>query len=220
MKPESNRARQAWADYVALGPDRSLEKLVARYRSVAGSVPTTRLNTLKLWSSQHGWQARLQAIADRAAQDAEAAEAEHRRAIMETGYALDHARVAKLKHLADMLAEELEDPDLRWLKEKRSIIVGQEPVLTTGEDGQERMIGRIPQYETFWLQRPNRAWVEQTRGLLDDIAKEVGGRIQKTELTGKGGGPVAVKVYTDPRMENPLEADWSDAPPPRNAPNP
>jgi hypothetical protein len=28
---------------------------------------------------------------------------------------------------------------------------------------------------------------------------------------------VTVKVYTDPRMENPIEANWDDAPPPRSS---
>ena len=28
---------------------------------------------------------------------------------------------------------------------------------------------------------------------------------------------VTVKVYTDPRMDNPIEADWHDAPPPRSS---
>jgi hypothetical protein len=31
---------------------------------------------------------------------------------------------------------------------------------------------------------------------------------------------VAVKIYVDPRMEQPLEADWDDAPPPNNRPPP
>lgn len=34
------------------------------------------------------------------------------------------------------------------------------------------------------------AKIEQIRGCLDDIAKEVGHRIQKNEITGKDGGPV------------------------------
>ena len=55
--------------------------------------------------------------------------------------------------------------------------------------------------------------MKEFREYLDDIAVEVGDRDTK-------GGPVAavvVKVYTDPRMENPIEADWHDAPPARSS---
>lgn len=191
---ETPKALQAFADYLALGDKRSLEKLLESYQSRPMGGPTRQLSQLKKWSAQHGWQARIAAIAADAAEAARAVEAEHHRAIMTRRYALDHARVEKLDHLADMLAEEMEDDDLRWLKEKKSIVVGREPVIVTGEDGQERMIGSVPQYETFWVQRPNHRWVEQARGLFDDIAKETGGRIQKAELTGKNGGPLSYVV--------------------------
>src|ERR1035437_8618705 len=47
---ESVRARQAWADYLGLGPDRSLAKLLERYQSASGSSPTKRLSPQK-WGS-------------------------------------------------------------------------------------------------------------------------------------------------------------------------
>lgn len=54
---------------------------------------------------------------------------------------------------------------------------------------------------------------KEFREYLDDIAIEVGDR-KKDATTAVN---VAVKVYTDPRMENPIEADWHDAPPPRSS---
>lgn len=55
--------------------------------------------------------------------------------------------------------------------------------------------------------------LREFREYLDDIAIEVGDRAQD-----KGSGAtVVVKVYTDPRMDNPIEADWHDAPPARSS---
>ena len=63
---ETPNAQQAFEDYYGLGPQRSLGKLHAQYveREQSGDeagVPTTRLNTLSDWSSQHNWQERVRA---------------------------------------------------------------------------------------------------------------------------------------------------------------
>lgn len=58
--------------------------------------------------------------------------------------------------------------------------------------------------------------VRQFRGVLDDIASEMGERQAKNNSAANG---VVVKVYTDVRLGGPsaLEADWHDAPPPRSS---
>jgi hypothetical protein len=63
------RAAVAFADYVALGPRRSLDKLCDRYRIATEPVPTRRLMTLKDWSVRFRWQHRL-AVAASALVDA------------------------------------------------------------------------------------------------------------------------------------------------------
>ncbi len=55
--------------------------------------------------------------------------------------------------------------------------------------------------------------VEALRKYLAEIADELGDREKK----GGTSTSVVVKVYTDARMENPIEADWHDAPPPRSS---
>lgn len=73
MTRETPKAAQAWADYLALGPDRSLAKLHTTYVADSnGGKPAANLRQLEYWSTQHGWQDRLKAIAD--AQAAEATE--------------------------------------------------------------------------------------------------------------------------------------------------
>ena len=59
---ETAKAREAFEDYVMLGPDRSLVKLSARYRQRSGkglAVPTRRTPTLELWSVKYDWQAKV-----------------------------------------------------------------------------------------------------------------------------------------------------------------
>lgn len=59
--PETAKAAQAFADYVALGPTRSLAKLARNYGKRSGYV-----RQLETWSAHHNWQQRLaQAITDR-----------------------------------------------------------------------------------------------------------------------------------------------------------
>jgi hypothetical protein len=170
---ETAKSKQAYADYLAMGPDRSLEKLLARYQSNPEAAPATNLTRLKVWSSKHGWQARLQAIADREAREAEEREAAYRRSIMEDGYALVHERVKSLQELAKTLFEELQDPTKRWCKDVKQI--------GSGESA-----------EKVDIERFNAAEVDQFRGLLDDIAKELGERKVKQEITGKDGGPIEI----------------------------
>lgn len=56
--------------------------------------------------------------------------------------------------------------------------------------------------------------VKEFREYLDDIAEEMGDRQAKGA---SATASVTVKVYTDPRMDNPIEANWDDAPPPRSS---
>lgn len=81
---ETAGAQAAFADYVALGPGRSLEKLAESYRSRSESVPTRQVSTLKVWSTTHDWQARLAAMeAERLAAGQEIRTALYLRALME-----------------------------------------------------------------------------------------------------------------------------------------
>ena len=117
---ETPKAALAWADYLALGPERSFDRLLERYQS-ATNPPTRRRKSLADWSSRYGWQQRL---ADIAAAEAEAAaerEAAYRRTIMEEGYGLGHERVRTLKAVAERLADfalemALPNADSRLLK--------------------------------------------------------------------------------------------------------
>lgn len=61
---ETAKAAQAFADYVNLGPTRSLRKLHVLYcQQGANGAPTKRFETLAEWSTENNWQDRLKQIA-------------------------------------------------------------------------------------------------------------------------------------------------------------
>lgn len=62
LDDETPAAYTAFMDYVQMGADRSLRKLVEQYRQQKVSKPpTTRLETLADWSRHHRWQVRVSA---------------------------------------------------------------------------------------------------------------------------------------------------------------
>lgn len=88
------------------------------------------------------------------------------------GLALKGERVKKLKQLAALMEKDLMGGFL-WLDQVKGIGSGD--------------LAKIVDYEEF-----NAGEVSAYRGVLDDIAKEVGHRVQRQEVTGKEGGPIYV----------------------------
>lgn len=108
---------------------------------------------------------------------------------LKTGLALKEERVKKLQLLAALLEEDLFGGVL-WTQDVKMIGTG---------DMQERI-----EFEEF-----NTAEVAQYRGVLDDIAKEVGQRVQRQEVTGEGGGALSheVKIIEVVRPAGDADAD-------------
>lgn len=153
-------------DYLRLGIGRSLSRLAQRYTDLSPKeAPTKHLSVLKTWSSKFGWQSRATEYD---------AEWEHRKTIernaeLDQGLALDYDRVRRLKRLADLLEDQIYEvgADGRyhniWLPDVKQIGTG---------DNAERVD----------IERFNAQLFEQYRKAMEDIAKEVGGRIQKSEV--------------------------------------
>ena len=55
----TDKAAAAFADYIGMGPGRSLASLCNRYQKSTKAPPTKRLETLKEWSTKYQWQARI-----------------------------------------------------------------------------------------------------------------------------------------------------------------
>lgn len=67
MSGESLPAHQALLDYERLGHERTIERLLTKYRDVPGGAappPTRRKSTLAGWSAKHHWLARVAAAHD------------------------------------------------------------------------------------------------------------------------------------------------------------
>lgn len=159
---ESDKAVIACNDYLRLGAGRSLSKLLAKYQKkkptkTYQNLPATdSLATLKEWSISFEWQQRS-SIYD---SELEKLRNEKKREEFDSGLALDYERISKLKSLASRLERDF--PKRMWLDDVKSI-------------GSGEFAERVD------LIRFNSALVEQYRGVLDDLAKETGGRKTKTE---------------------------------------
>lgn len=175
MATETPRAKEAFADYLALGPDRSLAKLAKAYQSRIGSVPTKQISTLREWSADFAWQDRIKDMATEQAAKLAEAETDEKLRVLQEGFALKHERIRALNRLAGTLLDELEGGRL-WVTDVKQI---------GGGDNAERVE----------VERFNNAELEQFRALLDDITKETGERVklEKRELSGKDGGPIVTK---------------------------
>jgi hypothetical protein len=173
---EGKNAILACNDFLRLGPGRSLSALLGYYAETGQNQPPTRSKaTLKEWSQRFGWQVRAAAYdaeleRQRKERDAELERQREarRREIMDSGLALIHERVAKLKALANFLETELyarvaERFSNVWLADAKQIGSGES-------------------FKRVDIVRFNQALIEEYRAVLDDLAKETGGRKTTTKL--------------------------------------
>lgn len=177
QKGESARALQACNDYLRMGPGRSLRALAVNYSETQqNTTPTRSPDTLFQWSTRFDWQSRAELYDEQL----EAAKNARRAEIMASGLALDYERVIELKDLTAFLKTQLYEQGEAgayhnvWLPDVKQIGSG---------DSAERVD----------IVRFNGAIFEQYRGALDDLAKETGGRKQRSELTGANGGPIETR---------------------------
>ena len=104
---------------------------------------------------------------------------------LKEGLSVKAVRVKKLKQLAALMERDLLGGFL-WLEQVKGVGSGD--------------VATIFEYEEF-----NSAEVSAYRAVLDDIAKEMGGRTLKHEHTGKDAGPVTFRViYDDPPSNDEL----------------
>lgn len=195
---ESRKAILACNDYLRMGAGRSLSILSQQYSKIERvQAPTQSLGTLFAWSTRYGWQTRAELYDAELERQRNEAEAARRKEIMESGFALDYERVAALKRLAALLLNEIDytDGDDRpkvWLPDVKQIGAGETA-------------------ERVDIVRFNSPLIEQLRGTLDDLAKEVGGRVTKQEHSGPGGGAIPIKHEYDDQQYDRAITTLSDA---------
>jgi hypothetical protein len=197
QKKETDNAVIACNDYLRMGGKRSLAVLADEYNKNqpdSGILsPTLSLNTLQQWSYKFDWQQRaavydteIERLKDQAAREA-----------MNKYLALEHHRVMQLVELADFLREQLYEQSPSgdyhniWNPDVKQVGSGENTTIVD-------------------IVRFNAPIIDQFRGVLDDIAKETGGRIKKSEFTGANGSPLipAPSIYL-PEVDS-LPDDESD----------
>ena len=166
QKSESDKAVIACNEWLRMGSGRTIADLAQKFTdSHSGSQPTTSYGTLRKWSSDYNW-------AERATEfDAgwEARKNAERDAVLNYGLAHDYERVRKLYRLAAMLEAQIYERGMYgelhnlWVPDVKSI-------------GSGEFAERVD------IERFNSALLEQYRKVLEDIAKETGGRVQKQEI--------------------------------------
>ena len=171
----TTRAAQAFEDYYAMGAQRSFDKLLELYKK-RKDPPTKRYQTIATWSTKYGWQ---QVIRER--DKALAIELinqlqDEREIVLRSGLALDYERIKKLHKLWERLEEELETGAL-WLNDVK-------------------IVGRGEQAQVYEMQRFNSPLIRELRGILDDLAKEMGERTQRLVLEGDQEKPIPIKIVT------------------------
>jgi hypothetical protein len=150
---EPVRANRALRDYCSLDNTRSLKKLLQHYADNP-TATTHSLDTLKTWSATYAWTARAFCFDELQRRSDNRAYAERRRSIIETGLALKHERIEKLKLAYAQLEPCLSDPEFAWSRQVKK--------LPTPDGG----------FELVETRRFNAEIYTQLRGLLADLARE------------------------------------------------
>ena len=191
---ENARAIIACNDYLRMGRIRSVARVKklyqdmsreARARGQRVAVPTTDNNKIYDWSKRFSWRARAEAYdAMMEAKRTAAAEAE-----MTTGLAQAHERVSLLKELTDGIVQEIAD---KGFYAEKTHVAGQ------GENRRETSEEVFRSHE-----------VAAVRGLLNDLAKETGGRIHRAHVTHGGLAGILASAQTLRRPTAPARAAWT-----------
>lgn len=201
---ETDVATTACNDWLRMGSGRSIPALINNYLQQItfqrGFKPPSTVNgTLRVWSSTYDWPSRAREY-DAAWEARKSAEAE---AVRGYGLALEHERLRELYQLAALL--------------KGQIYELSEPHPVTGRVSFSNLwvadvktIGSGEFAERVDIERFNSALIEQYRKVLEDIAKEVGGRVQKQEITGASGGAIEIKTIDYRTMLNKIAPDGTE----------
>jgi hypothetical protein len=157
-------------DFLRMGAGRSLTALLQDYQDKSKftkkfKAPTTSISTLYTWSSRFGWSERA------AAYDAdwERRKNDESSNARNAGLALESERIKKLVRLANLLEAQIYkeneytgELDGLWLPDVKQI--------GSGDDAERVDIVRF-----------NTGLVSEFRAVLDDLAKETGGRVKKID---------------------------------------
>lgn len=144
-------------------PDRTVQGSFNRWRlEKSRKISTSTPKTWRDAAVRYRWKERAEAWDKHCLAQAAATIEARRIEILSSGYALQHKRVEALNELAELLLQEIQETDKRWLPDVKSIGLGKTA-------------------ERVDIVRFNGSLIEQARKALEDIADELGERVQKIE---------------------------------------
>ncbi len=164
MARESPKAIAAFHEYCLLGPARSLAKLANV--SERFGMTTVTVRHLEQWSSAHQWVERASAYDAHLQKEREDLAAVERARVLTTGFAQQHKRIEALNALAKKLLAQAANDERLWLPDVKSVGTG-------------------PNAKRVDLVQFNEGLIREIRGCFDDLAKEMGERVKKQELSVK-----------------------------------
>jgi hypothetical protein len=189
---EPSRWYQLFERYRLLGPDRSLLAAYNSWRIAKGREKSCSAAS-KSWlrrSAEWRWKQRAEAWDAYLANQVAEAEEKRRLEILSSGLALRHERVRELKDLGVLLLDEIRETDKRWVPDVKTV-------------------GSGPDAERVNIVRFNGSLIEQARGVLDDLAAELGERRKNVDMT-TGGNPLPAGqtiLYIPDNRRDKKEAD-------------
>lgn len=164
VKGETSRAIAACNDWLRMGRGRSYAELAKTYKNLQKPTkpPTKKEQTIREWATKYNWKERAALYDDTWEKRANA----ERERVFEHALANDFGRVEALLELAETLRGEL------YEKNKNGVLynIWQPDPKRVGD-------------EVYDLEKFNGQLIREYRATLDDIAKEVGGRIHKQEVS-------------------------------------
>lgn len=177
-----------------MGAGRKLVDLLKHYQTLSSfsssyEAPTSSASTIQTWSSRYNWSERAQAY------DAEWEQRKNieREQVFNQELAQDFGRLRKLITLAQMLEAQIYEVGISNIKTDLET-TEEIKVLHNVWLPDVKQIGSGEHAERVDIERFNSALISEYRSTLDDIAKEVGGRVKKNELTGKDGGAIIIQT--------------------------
>lgn len=119
---ESQKARAAWLDYLAMGPERTILGLYKIYQeriTEGKDVPARNIKSLFVWSSRWSWQARIHEIERSDEENIRDQLSLARKEVLERGLSLDFERVRALEKIAVKAESALEGMDFTTASARR-----------------------------------------------------------------------------------------------------
>jgi len=199
LRGETAAAKQGFLDYLAMGPGRSLRKLYEEYRdpkkykqdmNSSEAPPTRQLSTIQMWSSAYNWVKRVNRVTD---EQIDTIFREQKRALAEASleqFASPAARIKALNQIAEMLLEYLIDVGLI------------KTVIKQVGSGKNTRMKEEKSVDTQAIQA--------FRGVLEDLAKETGGRPTVGKMKHEVEGEVTARnIFVLPDVA-PLPIPYTD----------